>query len=123
MPFAPVVLDSYAKKYFRKYDSNVPAADYMTMTYDTDPKYHKLLQATVHIDGTARPQIAYKDISPFYYSILSEFNKISSCGALVNTSFNAHEEPILSTPETAINALLTNRVDYLVLEEYLFFKK
>ena len=123
MPFAPVVLDSYAKKYFPKYDSNVPAADYMTMTYDTDPKYHKLLQATVHIDGTARPQIAYKDISPFYYSILSEFNKISSCGALVNTSFNAHEEPILSTPETAINALLTNRVDYLVLEEYLFFKK
>ncbi len=123
MPFAPVVLDSHAKKYFPKYDSNVPAADYMTMTYDTDPKYHKLLQATVHIDGTARPQIAYKDISPFYYSILSEFNKISSCGALVNTSFNAHEEPILSTPETAINALLTNRVDYLVLEEYLFFKK
>ena len=123
MPFAPVVLDSHAKKYFPKYDSNVPAADYMTMTYDTDPKYHKLLQATVHIDGTARPQIAYKDISPFYYSILSEFNKISSCGALVNTSFNAHEEPILSTPETAINALVTNRVDYLVLEEYLFFKK
>tara|TARA_Y100000739_G_scaffold227811_1_gene238106 strand:- start:1061 stop:2863 length:1803 start_codon:yes stop_codon:yes gene_type:complete len=123
MPFAPVVLDIHAKKYFPKYDSNVPAADYMTMTYDTDPKYHKLLQATVHIDGTARPQIAYKDTSPFYYSILSEFNKISSCGALVNTSFNAHEEPILSTPETAINALVTNRVDYLVLEEYLFFKK
>ena len=123
MPFAPVVLDTHAKKYFPKYDPKVPAADYMTMTYDTEPKYHKLLQATVHIDGTARPQIAYKKSSPYYYSILSEFNKISGCGALVNTSFNAHEEPILSTPETAINALINNRVDYLVLEEYLFFKK
>lgn len=123
MPFAPVVLDELAKEYFPKYDSNVPAADFMTITYDTNPKYRKLLQATVHIDGTARPQIAYESKNKLYYNILKEFYKISGCGALVNTSFNAHEEPIISTPETAINALKSNRVDYLVLENYLLSNK
>lgn len=120
MPFAPVVLDFKAKTYFPKYDSAVPAADYMTMTYDTAPEYHKELQAVVHVDGTARPQIAYKEITPLYYQILLEFDKLTGCGALVNTSFNAHEEPILSDPSTAINALKNNRVDYLVMENYLF---
>ncbi len=120
MPFAPVVLDKMAKTYFPAYDASVPAADYMTITYDTDPEYQEILQATVHVDGTARPQIAYKDKTPLYYEILDEFLKLTGCGALVNTSFNAHEEPILSTPETGIRALRTNRVDYLVMDKYLF---
>lgn len=121
MPFAPVVLDKMAATYFPNYKEEVPAADYMTITYDTDKQYHDILQATVHVDGTARPQIAYKDKTPLYYDILEQFYKLTGCGALVNTSFNAHEEPILSAPETAINALRTNRVDYLVMEDYLFF--
>ena len=122
MPFAPVVLDTHAKKYFPNYDDNVPAAKYMTITYDTNPEYQKMLQATVHIDGTARPQVIDRKNSPYYYSILYEFSKLSNCGALVNTSFNAHEEPILSTPQTAIKSLMTNRVDYLVMNDYLFYK-
>lgn len=123
MPFAPVVLDSFAQKYFPNYKDNVPAAEYMTITYDTKKKYHELLQATVHIDGTARPQVIRRQISKLYYDILIEFEKISGCGALVNTSFNAHEEPILSNPQTAINALINNRVDFLVMNNYLIKKK
>lgn len=120
MPFAPVVLDKMAQTYFPAYDPSVPAADYMTITYDTDEQYHDMLQATVHVDGTARPQIAYQDKTPLYYSILEEFYNLTGCGALVNTSFNAHEEPILSSPETAIRALRTNRVDVLIMEDYMF---
>lgn len=123
MPFAPVVLDYMAKTYFPDYDPKVPAADYMTITYDTKPAYHELLQATVHVDGTARPQIVYRDKSPLYYSIIDRFYKSTDCAALVNTSFNAHEEPILSSPETAIRALKSNRVDYLVMDKYLFYFK
>lgn len=123
MPFAPVVLDTMAKTYFPNYSTEVPAAEYMTITYDTDERFHDILQATVHVDGTARPQIAYKDKTPLYYEILEEFYKITGCGALVNTSFNAHEEPILSSPDTAIRALQSNRIDFLVMEDYLFFLK
>lgn len=120
MPFAPVVLDKMAAIYFPKYAPEVPAADYMTITYDTDEQFHEELQATVHVDGTARPQIAYKEKAPLYYDILEEFYKSTGCGALVNTSFNTHEEPILSSPETAIKALRDNRVDYLVMGNHLF---
>ena len=73
---------------------------------------------------TARPQVIERNDSELYYDILDEFLKLSNCGALVNTSFNAqNEEPILSTPETAINSLINNRVDYLVMENFLFHIK
>lgn len=122
MPFAPAVLDSLAKKYFPKYKDNVPAGDYMTITYDVDQKYHEELQAVVHVDGTARPQIVNKNTSPYYYKIIEEFFKLTGCGAIVNTSFNAHEEPIVSTAEVALGGLANNRVDVLILENYLIKK-
>ena len=123
MPFAPVVLNSKAKEYFPNYKKNVPAGNYMTITYDTNKKYHDILQATVHVDGTARPQIINKDSKQLYNKILFQFYKISGCAALVNTSFNAHEEPILSSPLTAINALKNKRVDFLVMNDYIFYNK
>lgn len=119
MPFAPSVLDFMAKEYFPAYESGVPAADYMTITYDTDKKYHQLLQAVVHVDGTARPQVVSKKTNPYYYSILEAFHKLTNCGAVVNTSFNAHEEPIVSSPEVAFNALRSGRIDFLVIDDYL----
>ena len=120
MPFAPVVLDYMAKEYFPKYTTDVPAANYMTITYDTEKKYHDILQAVVHVDGTARPQVIHEETNKYYYQILHEFYKLTDCGALVNTSFNAHEEPILSDPSTAIAALRSNRVDVLIMNDYAF---
>jgi len=123
MPFAPSVIDYMAKEYMPAFDENCPAADFMTITYDVDPKYHDVLQAVVHVDGTARPQIVKKKDNPYYYDIIDEFYKLSGCGAIVNTSFNVHEEPIVSTPETAFRALQDDRIDALVLEDYLLVKK
>lgn len=123
MPFAPSVIDYMTKEYMPAFDEQCPAADYMTITYDVDPKYHDLLQAVVHVDGTARPQIVRKKDNPYYYDIIDEFYKISGCGAIVNTSFNVHEEPIVSTPATAFKALMDDRIDALVLEDYLLLKK
>lgn len=119
MPFAPSVIDRAAKKYFPKYEAQHPAADYMTITYDVAPAYHELLQAVTHVDGTARPQIVRRATSPYYYDILDAFERLSGCGAIVNTSFNAHEEPIVSTPQVAFRALEQHRIDFLVLENYL----
>lgn len=123
MPFAPVILDYKIKEYIPSYDPSCPAANYMTITYDVDPKFHDELQAVVHVDGTARPQVITREIHPYYYDILDEFCKLTGCGALVNTSFNAHEEPIVSTPEVAFKALLEDRIDMLVLENYLITLK
>lgn len=118
MPFAPSVIDYKIKEYMPKYDASCPAADYMTITYDVDPKFHEQLQAVVHVDGTARPQLVKKETNPYYYNIIDEFYKITGCGAIVNTSFNVHEEPIVSSPASAFKALVDKRIDALVLDNY-----
>lgn len=118
MPFAPSIIDYMMKTYIPSYDSDCPAADYMTITYDVAPEFHELLQAVVHVDGTARPQSVTKSTNPYYYEIIDEFYKLTGCGAIVNTSFNAHEEPIVSTPESAYKALKEDRIDVLVLDQF-----
>jgi carbamoyltransferase len=118
MPFAPSIIDHMMKTYIPTYDATCPAADYMTITYDVAPEHHEQLQAVVHVDGTARPQAVKKETNPYYYEIIDEFYKLTGCGAIVNTSFNAHEEPIVSTPESAYKALREDRIDVLVLDQY-----
>jgi carbamoyltransferase len=119
MPFAPSIIDYKVKTYIPAYDESCPAGDYMTITYDVDKQYHEELQAVVHVDGTARPHVVTKESNAYYYDIIDEFHKLTGCGAIVNTSFNAHEEPIVSTPAVAYKALKEDRIDVLVLEQYL----
>lgn len=123
MPFAPSVIDYMVKTYMPKFEEKDIAADYMTITYDVDPAYHEQLQAVVHVDGTARPQVVKKETNPYYYDIIDAFYKLTGCGAIVNTSFNVHEEPIVSTPASAFKALVDQRIDVLVLDQYLIKRK
>jgi carbamoyltransferase len=119
MPFAPSIIDYKINEYIPDYDASCPAADYMTITYQVASEYHQQLQAVVHVDGTARPQVVKKETNPYYYDIIDEFHKLSGCGAIVNTSFNAHEEPIVSEPRFAYQALKDDRIDVLVIDDYL----
>jgi carbamoyltransferase len=117
MPFAPYVLDVDAEEVFDINDANRIPCRFMTITVNVREKYHDVIPAVVHVDGTARPQIAYREDNPLYYDILSEFKKLTKIPCLVNTSFNVHEEPIINTPEEALKALKDNRIDFLVCEK------
>lgn len=119
MPFAPSILDIVADEYLENYDDNCAANEYMTMTYSVKKAYHELLQAVVHVDGTCRPHIVRQKTNPYYYAILKAFYAKTGCGAVVNTSFNVHEEPIVATPFHALRALKDRRIDVLVVENYL----
>lgn len=118
MPFAPSIIDHMIKTYIPSYDFNCPAGKYMTITYDVAEAFHNELQAVVHMDGTARPQVVERETNPYFYDIIDEFYRLTNCGAIVNTSFNAHEEPIVSSPSVAFGALKNNRIDILILDEY-----
>jgi carbamoyltransferase len=83
------------------------------------PAWRERVAAVVHVDGTARPQIVSEQDNPRYFRIIQEYEKISGIPAVLNTSFNAHEEPIICRPEEALAALRQNRVDLLVLEDFL----
>lgn len=118
MPFAPVVRKELAKKLFIDYKENDRTLEFMTSTIDCTEEFARISPAVTHIDQTARPQIVSKEIEPFIWQLLKQWEEISGEVSLVNTSFNAHEEPIICTYQDALHALEKNRVDIVYLENY-----
>ena len=55
--------------------------------------------------------------------MIEEFSQITNCGAVLNTSFNLHEEPIVCSPNDAIRAFKKGKIDCLVLNNYIIEKK
>jgi carbamoyltransferase len=119
MPFAPSVLDGVAEDLFENVHKGRYTAKFMTVTFDVKPAWRERVGAVVHVDGTARPQIVSEQDNPRYFRIIQEYEKLSGIPAVLNTSFNVHEEPIICRPEEALAALRQGRVDALALEDYL----
>lgn len=121
MPFAPTILSERSKDYLVTHSS---VSTFMNVAYNSTPLAQKDLAAATHPrDKTTRPQILEKSQNPAYYNLIREFEKITSIGALINTSFNLHGEPIVCTPEDAIKTFLNSGLKYLQLEAYLLIKK
>ncbi len=119
MPFAPSVLEGAAEDLFENVHKGRYTAKFMTVTFDVKPAWRGRIGAVVHVDGTARPQIVSEQDNPRYFRIIQEYEKLSGIPAVLNTSFNVHEEPIICRPEEALAALRQRRVDALVLEDFL----
>jgi carbamoyltransferase len=121
MPFAPAVLDEHAADLFAGYNTSatVRASRFMTVTYDVVPEWHDRLQAVVHVDGTARPQVVRRQDNPSYYDIIAAYFARSGIPAIINTSFNMHEEPIVESPADAIRAFRAGHLDHLALGPFL----
>lgn len=117
MPFAPVVAEEDARRVFDVTDTNAYACRFMTITCNVRREWAERIPAVVHVDGTARPQIIRRADNPLYYDTLKAFQANTGLPAAINTSFNVHEEPIINTPEQAAEALMDNRVDYLLTED------
>jgi len=120
MPFAPVLRELDASKYLENYSSaTAHTAQFMTITYRVTQRCKDEAPAVVHIDSTARPQILKPGLNDGYYNILSEYDRLTGCGVLVNTSFNLHEEPIICTPKEAIRSFFESNLDVLILGPFL----
>ena len=119
MPFAPAVLPEFAHQCFKVLDAGTRAAKFMTITFDCTDEMKQHCPAVVHVDGTARPQLVYPESNPSFYKIIDEYRKITGIPALVNTSFNMHEEPIVCTPDDAIRSFLEGRMDILAIGNYI----
>lgn len=117
MPFAPVVLAERAKDLFDLPDELTYTANFMTVTCNVKPEWRERIPACVHVDGTARPQLIHRDQNPVYYDVIQAYEQITGIPALINTSFNVHEEPIINRPEEALRALKEERVDHLLSTE------
>lgn len=123
MPFAPSVLSEYAEEIFDCSKSKY-TAEFMTLCYKTNPNWVDKIPAVVHpVDKSARPQIVKRDANPFYYDIIDAYRKISGFPIVLNTSFNAHGEPINNYPHQVIRHLLDGSVDYIVTENFIMSLK
>jgi carbamoyltransferase len=80
------------------------------------------IPAVTHIDYSARVQTVSRDTSPDYYDLIKEFEKLTGCPVLVNTSFNVRGEPIVCTPEDAYRCFMRTHIDCLVLGPFLLEK-
>lgn len=115
MPFAPAVPVGQAEDWL-----NVPAAvrhaaSFMTVAVDTRGPMKDRCAAAVHVDGTARPQLATEQAHPDMTAILRAYEARTGVPVLINTSFNRHEEPIVHSPADAITAFLEADLDALAL--------
>lgn len=122
MPFAPVVIDSFANEVFEVEKSKY-TAEFMTMLYNTRKNWISKIPAVVHpIDHTARIQIVTSNSNPKFYNLISKFNEKTSIPVLLNTSFNIHEEPIVNSPKEGFIHLDNGIVDLLIVENFVYKK-
>ena len=82
-----------------------------------------VIPAVTHVDCSARVQTVHQETNPRFYRLLDEFELLSGCPLLVNTSFNVRGEPIVNTPEDAFRCFMRTEMDYLVMGNYLLAKQ
>ena len=137
-PFAPSVLEEKASGYFetdrpspfmllvanvkkdRRYPQ--PPGDGMPML-ERLKKKRSDIPAVTHLDYSARLQTVNHRDKPDYHSVISEFEKLTGCAVIVNTSFNVRGEPIICTPEDAYRCFMRTEMDVLVMEDCMLFKE
>ncbi len=123
MPFAPVILEGFEKKYFMHVDSKISSLPYMTIACNVSDEYKRIAPAVVHIDGTTRPQIISRKANDSYFRILKAYYNRTGLHTLLNTSFNMHEEPIVASPDDAVSAFRRGKLDVLAIGPFIVKKE
>lgn len=122
MPFAPTILKEREQDYI--VNPKHVEAPYMIMAFHSTPLAQKELVAAIHqADKTCRPQVLEKDWNPKCHKIITEFEKETGIGAVMNTSFNLHGDPIVCSPEDALYTLENSGLQNLAVENYMISKK
>ncbi len=118
-PFAPVVREEEALKYF-ECDRPIPEiTDFMLMVYPIKKNWQRKIPAVTHVDGSGRLQTIRRTQNKRYYNLIKEFGKLSGIPILINTSFNIRGEPIVCTPSDAYQCMMGTGIDYLVMDRFL----
>jgi carbamoyltransferase len=118
-PFAPVCRLEDVSKYF-KFSGE---SRWMSFCPEVKEEWREKLTSITHIDGTARVQTVTKEENEWLYNLITEFEKVSGIGVLLNTSFNINGKPILSTYKDALHVFKTTQMDKLILEDYYIINK
>jgi carbamoyltransferase len=90
----------------------------------TPPEARTALAAAIHPhDGTARPQILAESWNPEYHAVIREFERRTGVGAVLNTSFNLHGEPVVCSAADAVDTFERSGLPHLAIGHWLISKK
>ncbi len=94
------------------------------VSYDATARGRSDLAAALHrADFTLRPQRLTQRANPGYHAVIDAFRARTGVGAVLNTSFNLHGEPIVGSPLDALHTLDRSGLEYLCLGRYLVRKR
>ena len=139
-PFAPAVLVDRARDYFDFPET--ASSPYMLFVADVLPDHRRELDpdrerpsgleklnidrstipAVTHVDYSARLQTVSSETNPLFAEVIEEFDKMTGCGMVINTSFNVRGEPIVCTYVEAYRCFMRTEIDYLVMENCIIEK-
>jgi carbamoyltransferase len=117
-PFAASILEEYQAEYLQ----NPQNAPFMTLAFKVTDRFAKLAPAAIHIDGTTRPQLVSKSMDEKYWNLIKAFGDKAGVYAVLNTSFNLNEEPIVCTATDAVRTFFSSSLDFLIIDNFLVFK-
>ncbi len=120
-PFAPAVPAEDAARFFAIVPGEESAYVHMLYTIPVQACFRDALPAVTHVDGSARVQTVFQEDLPKFWQLLRTFGNKTGIPVLLNTSFNGCGQPIVCTPEQALDTFLSTALDALAMEDYLVF--
>ncbi|MBI4539318.1 MAG: hypothetical protein HY704_07415 [Gemmatimonadetes bacterium] len=121
MPFAPTILHERQREYISN-PKGIGAPE-MLLAFRTNGEGRRDLPATMHpYDLTVRPQLLERSRNRDYYDLLKRFEAATGVGAVLNTSFNLHGDPIVCSPDDALETFERSGLQVLALGDYLVSK-
>lgn len=117
-PFCPSLLDRVAADVI----SSDHSSPFMTITFDLSEHWKLRIPEVVHVDGTARVQVVEKGVNDRFYALIEALEARTGNAVVLNTSLNRRGEPIVCTPEDALNMFVECKLQYLLMEDILVTK-
>jgi len=117
-PFCPSMLAEYRDVYLK----GARDERFMVTSFDVTDAKHDAIPAVVHVDGTVRPQLVYRETNERYYDLIKAFGDRTGEYVILNTSFNVKGEPIVCNPREAIKCFFDTGLDVLVLGSFVLLK-
>ncbi len=109
-PFAPSILREHVGEWFAKTGDS----PFMAEVWPVRAERRSAIPAVTHVDGTGRLQTVRREDNPLFHRLISAFHAATGVPLLLNTSFNENE-PIVCTPDEALDCFLRTQMDVLVL--------
>jgi carbamoyltransferase len=114
-PFAPVVLKNYSDDYFYMHEQD---SKYMNIVFKAKENTIQKFPGVVHDDLTSRVQTIEITDNKKLYNLITEFNKLTACPMLINTSLNINA-PISMSPMDSFNFFLISEIEVLILNNWI----